>query len=168
MPVFSSGYTLLHRTIEIISGNFRKKEQKEWARVETDGFRKICKKGEMKEADWYKLCSQQSLEMLISTVMVWQERPFLKQTGEEKDVVEKRRKDQIMQVHGCPWKQWETFSPETVSTESPVENCRFRNLGCIYSHFCCLPAMDGLGFEAFSRTLSRENHETVSIAICLT
>lgn len=143
--------------------NRRNEQERKWVVLE-----RFARRAKWKRQIDTNCAVSRALEMFISTVMVWQERPFLKQTGEEKDVVEKRREDQNMQVHGCPWKQWETFSPEIVSTESPVENCRFRNLGCIYSHFCCLPAMDGLGFEAFSRTLSRENHETVSIAICLT
>lgn len=38
--VFSSGYTTLHRTAEIIGGNIRKEEHEEQARVEMDGFRR--------------------------------------------------------------------------------------------------------------------------------
>lgn len=43
-----------------------------------------------------------ALDMFTSIAMVQQEGPFFKQLGEGKDLVEKSREDQKVQVRGCP------------------------------------------------------------------
>lgn len=65
--VFSSGYTTLHRTAEIIGGNIRKEEHEEQARVEMDGFRRdLQEEGNERGRVIWNVQSAGALEMFMA------------------------------------------------------------------------------------------------------